>query len=152
MKKSVVKITLLLAIGIIICAAIFFVITVKLSQPTTMHLAVPNNSKEPLVNDPEATVNLLLFNNDAVYAYRGSDVHAGKLFNEKDSLLSGYLQIMKHHLPDTAWVVVIKPGANATYKNTVNTLDQMAINDIKRYVLSDITNTEQKFIDSLRKG
>ena len=97
-------------------------------------------------------ITLLLFNDSAVYAYRGKDMQTGHLLYQKDSSLNRYLQTIKHTIADTALVVVIKPEIRATYQNTVSTLNQMAGNDIKRYVLNKITAEEQTFIDRLRKG
>jgi hypothetical protein len=44
------------------------------------------------------------------------------------------------------FVVVIKPNKDATYKNTVDMLDEMLINDIKRYALVDIADVEMQLI------
>jgi hypothetical protein len=38
---------------------------------------------------------------------------------------------------------VIKPSDAASYKNTVAALDEMAINDVKKYVMVDITPLEK---------
>jgi hypothetical protein len=43
-------------------------------------------------------------------------------------------------------VVVIKPSENATYKNTVDILDEMAISDIKRYAMVDLFEAEKALI------
>jgi len=42
--------------------------------------------------------------------------------------------------------VVIKPTVDATYKNTVNILDEMTIDDIHRYAMVDISPQEYQLI------
>ena len=57
--------------------------------------------------------------------------------------------------PDPNWqkacldkdlVVVIKPDDEATYKNTIDILDEMAINDVKRYAMVDLFPVEKELI------
>ena len=43
---------------------------------------------------------------------------------------------------DRDFVVVIKPDADATYKNTVDILDEMTINQVKRFAMVKISQTE----------
>jgi hypothetical protein len=43
-------------------------------------------------------------------------------------------------------VVIIKPTVDATYKNTVDILDEMTINAIKRYAMVDISAQEYQLI------
>jgi biopolymer transport protein ExbD len=47
---------------------------------------------------------------------------------------------------DRDFVVVIKPDAEATYKNTVDILDEMTINAVKRYAMVKISDTEKDLI------
>ena len=47
---------------------------------------------------------------------------------------------------DRDFVVVIKPDAEATYKNTVDILDEMTINAVKRYAMVKISDTEKELI------
>lgn len=47
---------------------------------------------------------------------------------------------------DRDFVVVIKPNAEATYKNTIDLLDEMTINNVGRYALVDITPEENTFV------
>ena len=58
-------------------------------------------------------------------------------------------------LPDPNWqtacldrdlVIVIKPDQEATYKNTVDILDEMTINEIKRFAMVDLFEDEVKVI------
>ena len=43
-------------------------------------------------------------------------------------------------------MVIIKPTKDATYKNAVDMLDEMKIDDVKRYALVNISPDEYKFI------
>jgi biopolymer transport protein ExbD len=47
---------------------------------------------------------------------------------------------------DKDFVVVIKPNSEATYKNTVDILDEMTINEVHRFALVDITPDENMLI------
>ena len=44
------------------------------------------------------------------------------------------------------FVVVIKPDEESTYKNAVDMLDEMTINDVKRYAMVDIAPVEFELI------
>jgi biopolymer transport protein ExbD len=47
---------------------------------------------------------------------------------------------------DKDFVVVIKPNSDATYKNTIDMLDEMTINNVQRFAMVDITDDENKLI------
>ena len=53
---------------------------------------------------------------------------------------------------DKDFVVVIKPNEEATYKNSVDILDEMAINEVKRFALVDITPDENMLIKATEKN
>jgi biopolymer transport protein ExbD len=53
---------------------------------------------------------------------------------------------------DRDLVVVIKPGDLATYKNTVDILDEMAISDIARYAMVDLFPIEVEVIKKTEGG
>jgi biopolymer transport protein ExbD len=63
-------------------------------------------------------------------------------------------------LPDPNWknacldkdlVIVIKPDDEATYKNTIDILDEMAISAVKRYAMVDLFPTEKALIQETEK-
>lgn len=47
---------------------------------------------------------------------------------------------------DKDFIVIIKPDEDATYKNTVDILDEMTINDVKTYAMVDILPQEVELI------
>jgi hypothetical protein len=48
--------------------------------------------------------------------------------------------------------VVIKPNEEATYKNSVDILDEMTINDVKRFALIDITPDENLLVKATQQN
>ena len=52
----------------------------------------------------------------------------------------------KKNTPPEDLVIVLKPNEEATYKNTVDMLDEMTINEIKRFALVDISPVENELI------
>ena len=63
--------------------------------------------------------------------------------------------------PDPNWknacldkdlVIVIKPDDEATYKNTIDILDEMAISAIKRYAMVDLFQVEKDLIKKIEGG
>ena len=58
----------------------------------------------------------------------------------------------KNSCLDRDFVVVIKPDEDATYKNTVDILDEMTINNVKRYAMVDITPQELEVVRATEKN
>ena len=52
----------------------------------------------------------------------------------------------KRSTPADDLFIIIKPDKDANYKNVVDVLDEMTIDDIKRYSMIDATPMEYNFI------
>jgi hypothetical protein len=102
-----------------------------------------------VVSADSAALTLILYDK-GVYAYRGNRITEGKRFLAIDSMLRKYILEVKRAVPEVKFTVVIKPEKTATYRNTVDALDEMTINDIKRYSLEDMSESDQQIIDRLR--
>jgi biopolymer transport protein ExbD len=125
----------------------FFIFTTTIAQPTAMSLSMPKDTDKPdelnKVKESGA-LTLMLGKADVVYYYFGSD--------PSKMLTSGYKDIRKIILdkkkstPADDLYITLKPDKDANYKNVVDMLDEMVINDIKRYAMIDPTPDEYKMI------
>jgi biopolymer transport protein ExbD len=129
----------------------FFIFTTTMSQPTAMKLFLPKDTEKPEEQNKikaSGALTLMLGRNDGVFYYEGELLPDGSNF--KSSNFKDIREVIINKKKSTNpedFVVVIKPGPEATYKNTVDMLDEMTINDVKRYAMVDIFPTE---IDLMR--
>jgi biopolymer transport protein ExbD len=129
----------------------FFIFTTTMSQPTALKLFLPKDTEKPEEQNKikaSGALTIMLGKGDGVYYYEGELLPDGSNFkssNFKD-IRDVIINKKKSTNPED-FVVVIKPGPEATYKNTVDILDEMTINDVKRYAMVDIFPTE---IDLMR--
>jgi len=121
-----------------------------MSQPTAMKLFLPKDTEKPEDQNKikaSGALTLMLGKNDVVYYYEGElapDASNFKSTNFKE--VRDVIINKKKSTDPKDFVVVIKPNKDATYKNTVDMLDEMLINDIKRYALVDIADVEMQLI------
>ena len=92
---------------------------------------------------------LLLGKGDQVYYYEGTllpDASNFKTSNFKE--IRNEILSKKKSTDPKDFVVVIKADKDCTYKNVVDILDEMLINDVKRYATVDISDVEYQLIQA----
>jgi biopolymer transport protein ExbD len=125
----------------------FFIFTTTMSQPTAMRLFLPKDVKNPDEQNKvknSAVITLMLAKNDKIFYYEGDS--AQKLQATDFKKVRDIVIDKKRRTDPKDFVVVIKPSVDATYKNTVNILDEMTIDGVKRYAMVDISPVEYNFI------
>jgi biopolymer transport protein ExbD len=158
----------------------FFIFTTTMSSPKALNLNMPKDTKneEELNKAKESgALTIMLGKDNAVYYYEGQLAPDGSNFKAtnftgiRDEIIHKRDEVIKNHVHDPncakIWaenkgdktscldrdfVVVIKPDQDATYKNTVDILDEMTINNVKRYAMIDITPQEYEVIQATEKG
>jgi biopolymer transport protein ExbD len=126
----------------------FFIFTSTMSSPAAMQLFMPKDTdkKEEQNKAKESgALTIMLGKADQVYYYEGQLAPDGSNF--KSTNFKGIRDVIidkKRRTNPEDLVVVIKPNDEATYKNTVDMLDEMTINEIKRFALVDITPNENE--------
>lgn len=125
----------------------FFIFTTTMSQPTAMNLAMPKDTDKPdelnKVKESGA-LTIMLGKGNVVYYYFGNDPTKLQTTGYKD--VRGIILEKKKNTPVDDLFITIKPDKDATYENAVNLLDEMTIDDIKRYAMIDPTADEYKYI------
>jgi len=158
----------------------FFIFTTTMSSPKALNLNMPKDTKneEELNKAKESgALTIMLGKNNAVYYYEGQLAPDGSNFKAtnfsgiRDEIINKRNDVIKSHVHDAncakIWaenkgdknscldrdfVVVIKPDQDATYKNTVDILDEMTINNVKRYAMVDITPQEYEVVQATEKN
>jgi biopolymer transport protein ExbD len=152
----------------------FFIFTTTMSSPKALNLNMPKDTKneEELNKAKESgALTIMLGKNNGVYYYEGQLAPDGSNFKTatfatiRDEIINKKKEVVKTHVHDSncpkIWaenkgdknscldrdfVVVIKPDEDATYRNTVDMLDEMTINNVKRYAMIDITPQELEVV------
>ena len=125
----------------------FFMFTTTLSSPTAMKLIMPDETAKPEEQNEAAKAGaftVILGKADQVYYYEGDDPKTMQVANLKtirDKILD-----KKSRTPADKLVVIIKPDEDATYKDTVDLLDEMTINDIKKYAMVAVRPDEYALV------
>jgi biopolymer transport protein ExbD len=153
----------------------FFIFTTTMSSPTTMELYMPKDTdKDEDQNKAKESgaLTIMLSKDNHVYYYEGqlkedaSNFMSTNFAGVRKVILDKKKAVIESHQHDAGcekiWaknggdkkscldkdlVVVIKPGELATYKNTVDILDEMAISNIKRYAMVDLFDAEKDLIN-----
>jgi biopolymer transport protein ExbD len=141
----------------------FFIFTATMSTPNTMRLIMPKDEKNPEKQTEvkeSGALTILMGKGNQVYYYEGqlkpdgsnfmtsnyTDIRSVIQKKKADVMQLGRSLGYPKDSLDKDLVVVIKPDADATYRNTVDILDEMTINNIMRFALIDITEPEKQAI------
>jgi len=152
----------------------FFIFTTTMSSPSALDLYMPKDTdKEEEQNKAKESgaLTIMLGKGDQVYYYEGQLLPDASNFKQttfkgiRDVIIKKKKDVMAAHQHeekckeiwaknggdqksclDLDLVIVIKPNDDATYKNTVDILDEMTINEIKRFAMVDLFPDEKLLI------
>src|SRR5258705_6582189 len=125
----------------------FFIFTTTMSSPTALKLNLPKDTDKPEEqNKLKESAALTVMPSKANYIYYYEGLDPSKLQQSDWKKIRDVILDKKRRTDPKDFMVIIKPTQDATYKNTVDMLDEMKIDDVKRYALVDISPDEYKFI------
>lgn len=131
----------------------FFIFTTTMSQPTSMNLAMPKDTDKPdEINKVKesGSLTLMLGKGNVIYYYFGNDPATMQTTGYKD--VRKIILDKKKATPADDLFIIIKPDKDASYKNAVDILDEMSINDVSRYAMVDPTADEYSKIQATEQA
>ncbi len=138
------KTIVIIALGILLFFSVSFIVT-RMSSPTAIQLVIPKSEATETNNIKlSGSLTMILLSGDKIYYYNGDSVKHGKMIDYAECRT--VLLDKKKNTDPKDLVVVIKPSVNSSYKNAVDALDEMAINDIKKYAMVEIGPEEIEFL------
>ncbi len=147
LKKQSTRIDLTPMVDLGFLLITFFIFTTSLCQPHTMSLSMPLDSPIQMPISETGALTIIPVSNGNVYFYEGKLDKTGSNLQKRNShVLRNILIEKKKNTPPGKLFIIIKPTKSSTYKDLVNVLDEMLINQIKSYSITDITKEEQKWI------
>lgn len=128
----------------------FFIFTTTMSTPTAMKLFMPKDADKPEDQNKakeSGALTIMLGKDNNVFYYEGILDPAGANFKSSNFKEIRDVIINKKKSTNAEdFVVVIKPNEESKYKNVIDLLDEMAINEVKRYAMVDIAESENQLI------
>ena len=137
----------------------FFIFTSTMSTPATMDLFMPKDTEKPEEQNKakeSGALTVMLGKENNVYYYEGQLAPDASNFTstnfDPETGIRKVIMDKKRSTNIEDLVIVIKPSPEASYKNTVDMLDEMAINEVKRFALVDISDVEQQLVTATEGG
>ncbi len=134
----------------------FFVITTELSKPTAMSLAMPKDGGVSELGESYA-FSVLLGNQEKAWCYYGNWPDA--VSREEVYPLSSTTELRQKIQERKQWLdihpgkegrdglmVLVKSSPEASYKQVVDVLDEMTINQVKKYAVIKPALSEQEWM------
>lgn len=128
----------------------FFIFTTTMSSPTAMKLFMPKDADKPEDQNKakeSGALTILLGKDNNVFYYEGILDPAGANFKSSNfKEIRDVIINKKKSTNSEDFVIVIKPSDECKYKNVIDIMDEMPINEVKRYALVDISEGETQLI------
>jgi biopolymer transport protein ExbD len=159
LKKANLKIDMTPMVDLGFLLISFFIFTTEISKPAITNLYMPKDG--PPSKIPESkSLTILLGNNDHIFYYNGDMNQAiknNKVFQTSYDEIKGIgstirqrqNELKKRNIDKKDLVVLIKPGRSSSYKNVINALDEMLINGVSRYMITDLENEEMNLLEQV---
>jgi biopolymer transport protein ExbD len=146
-KKLSTKVDMTPVVDLAFLLLTFFMLATTFIKPQVMQLILPEKNQEnlnqPKVNEKNV-LSIVLDGDNKIYWYVGL---TNAVVNKTDYTDAGLRKVLREQTKDNdKMVVLVKPTDTSTYENLVNTLDELTITSVSRYVLAEYGDDDKAII------
>lgn len=152
-RKMAPKVDLTAMVDLAFLLITFFMLTTSLSKPHQLDVAMPDNTLQTSVDMDEKRVVTLVLGEGKISWYHGgfqNPITPPISIDLKTKELRQLLIKLNQDIPAISngkdMMVLIKPSKEARTKDIVQTLDEMKITNIKRYMISKVSAQEEELV------
>lgn len=164
-KKHLIRIDMTPMVDLGFLLITFFIFTTTLSNPSITDLNMPIDGDKS--NLPESlALSVLLGKESQVYYYKGNLQNAianDEVFKTNFSTLNGIGWVIRNRQKELetsgtfeggkrGLMLLIKPTAGSSYKNVIDALDEVLINDVKKYAIIEPSVEEKNYLETKFKS
>jgi biopolymer transport protein ExbD len=127
----------------------FFIFTTSLSRPMALAMKLPKDVPDEIKNKQPVSgaLTVLLAGNDRVFYYERDDLRTMQLTSLAGTRSVILAKKMKTKTSD--FMVIIKPGREASLRNVIQILDEMNISAVKKYALVEMSPEENSWMHKI---
>jgi biopolymer transport protein ExbD len=149
-KSTRVDLTPMVDLGFLLIT--FFVFTTTMAKPKAMNVVSPKDG-EPTAICETCVITMILADSNKVLYYEGIPSYQTILqqttFNEsavRNILINKRNKVIAQKGNANNMVIIIKPSDKAVFKNFVDMVDEVAINDIKHYFIDEVSMLDKNLL------
>lgn len=122
----------------------FFIFTTTMSKPTGLKIFLPESVPDALRQPTPASgaLTLLLAADNRIFYYEGND--PGQMHPMEANAIRNIILDKKKRTNPEKFMVIIKPGKDSNFETLINVIDEMTIDNVKRYAMVDLDPAEYK--------
>ena len=138
----------------------FFIFTTEISRPAATRLYMPHDGG-PVGVAASKSLTILIKNHNEIFYYSGDCEKAlsnNQIVRTSYNEMTGLGNIIRQKQQELETrkinkkelIVLIKPGKECSYKDVVCVLDEMLINEVGKYAITDLRRDELTFLNCSR--
>lgn len=117
----------------------FFILTTTLQEKRVMRLVMPKDSEIKTPVKESSTLTFILMRNDSIGYYDGlaKDIRFANFSFMRNIIQQKQISLNNNQIEINELTLIIKPGNQSTYKNFIDAMDEVYINNCKHYFVVD---------------
>ena len=156
MKKHVLKVDMTPMVDLGFLLITFFILTAEMSKPSVSDLYMPKDGPPTKLGEKDALTIILREHNQIMY-YKGSfeiamqkNAFQFTTANSNTGIRQAIQDVQRSfgsgQNASNNMMLLIKPTDQASYGDVVGILDEVLINDVKKYAIMELSETEKQFL------